>query len=67
MSKTWSVSLDSSRAIASAGPPHPPAFKKIRIGETSLPLKYSAICSVADLVTSTIIISFLKKYIRLFK
>ena len=35
------------------GPPHPPSFKKIRIGVTSLPLKYSAICSVADGVTST--------------
>jgi hypothetical protein len=52
ISKTSSVSFDSSRAIAKLGPPHPPSFKKIRMGETSLPLKYSAICSVADGVTS---------------
>jgi len=44
--------------MASDGPPHPPEFKKIRMGETSLPLKYSAICFVATSVTSTIIFSF---------
>jgi hypothetical protein len=46
--------------MASDGPPHPPEFKKIRMGETSLPLKYSAICFVATSVTSTIMFSFLK-------
>ncbi len=61
ISKTWSPSLDSSRAIASEGPPHPPAFRKIRIGATSLSLKYSAICFEADAVTSTIMFSFSKK------
>jgi len=44
--------------MASDGPPHPPEFKKIRMGETSLPLKYSAICFVATSVTSTIMFSF---------
>jgi len=41
--------------MARDGPPHPPEFKKIRMGETSFPLKYSAICFVAASVTSTII------------
>jgi hypothetical protein len=41
--------------MASDGPPHPPEFKKIRMGEISFPLKYSAICFVAASVTSTII------------
>jgi hypothetical protein len=40
--------------MAKEGPPHPPSFKKIRIGETSRPLKYSLICRVAASVTSTI-------------
>ncbi len=53
ISKTLSVSFDSSRAIAILGPPHPPSFRKIRMGETCFPLKYSAICSVAEGVTST--------------
>jgi hypothetical protein len=48
--------------MASDGPPHPPEFKKIRIGETSLPLKYSAICLVAADVTSTIVFSFFVKF-----
>jgi len=56
MSNTLSRSLGSSRASASDGPPHPPSFKKILIGETVFPLKYSAICCVAEVVTSTILI-----------
>jgi len=47
--------------MARDGPPHPPEFKKIRMGETSFPLKYSAICLVAAPVTSTIIFSFVCK------
>jgi len=47
--------------MASDGPPHPPEFKKIRMGATSFPLKYSAICFVADCVTSTIVFPFFKK------
>jgi hypothetical protein len=49
--------------MARDGPPHPPEFKKIRMGETSLPLKYSAICFVATSVTSTIIFSFIQNNI----
>jgi hypothetical protein len=55
--KTSSVSFGSSRARARDGPPHPPEFRKMRMGLTSLPLKYSAISSVADFVTSSIITS----------
>jgi hypothetical protein len=51
-SKTWSVSFGSSRASARDGPPQPPELRKTRMGETSLPLKYSATCSVAAGVTS---------------
>jgi hypothetical protein len=43
--------------MARDGPPHPPAFIKIRIGVTSLSFKYSAIFSVADFVISSIIFS----------
>lgn len=57
ISKTLSLSLGSSRAIPRDGPPHPPSLRKIRMGVTSLPLKYSVICCVADGVTSTIISS----------
>jgi hypothetical protein len=39
MSYTSSLFFSSSRAIAREGPPHPPEFRNIRIGETSLPLK----------------------------
>jgi hypothetical protein len=53
-----SVSFGSSRAMARDGPPHPPAFKNIRIGVTFLSFKYSAILSVADFVTSSIVSSF---------
>ena len=49
-----SDSLGSSRAIANEGPPHPPSFKKIRIGAASRSLKYSEICWLAASVTSTI-------------
>ena len=49
-----SLSLDSSRAIANEGPPHPPSLRKIRIGTTSRSLKYSEICWLAASVTSTI-------------
>lgn len=49
-----SLSFNSSRVIAREGPPHPPAFKKIRIGDISLSLKYSPICVVAAFVISTI-------------
>jgi len=52
MSKTWSVSFGSSRANAREGPPQPPELRKTRMGEASLPLKYSATCSVAAGVTS---------------
>ena len=62
ISKTLSVSLGSSRAMARDGPPHPPSFKKIRIGLTSL-LKYSAIFSVADFVISSIIFSFYQNHL----
>lgn len=58
ISKDWSVSAGSSRAMASPGPPHPPSFKNMRTGFTSLPLKYSAICWVAACVTSSMISSF---------
>jgi hypothetical protein len=51
--KTSSVSFGSSRARARDGPPQPPEFRKMRMGLTSLFLKYSAISSVADLVTSS--------------
>jgi len=44
ISKTLSSSsFGSSRARASPGPPHPPSFKKILMGDGVLPLKYSAI------------------------
>jgi hypothetical protein len=52
MSNTSSVSFGSSRANAREGPPQPPELRKTRMGEASLPLKYSATCSVADGVTS---------------
>jgi hypothetical protein len=52
MSKTLSVSFGSSRASARDGPPQPPELRKTLMGETSLPLKYSATCSVAAEVTS---------------
>ena len=55
ISYVLSVSLGSSRAMAKEGPPQPPSFKKILMGVTSLSLKYSAICSLADVVTSTIL------------
>jgi hypothetical protein len=58
-----SVSFGSSRAMAREGPPHPPAFKKIRIGVAFLPFKYSAIFSVADFVISSIIFSFYKNHL----
>jgi hypothetical protein len=61
ISKTSSVAFGSSRAMASDGPPHPPEFKNIRMGETSFPLKYSAICFVAASVTSTIVFSFFRE------
>ena len=43
MSKTSSESFGSSRAISKEGPPQPTSLRKIRIGEISLPFKYSAI------------------------
>jgi len=49
--------------MARDGPPHPPAFKKIRIGVAFLPVKYSAIFSVADFVISSIIFSFYKNHL----
>ena len=57
MSKLLSVSFGSSRARFSLGPPHPPVFKNIRIGLSSLPVKYSLSLSVANFVTSSIVTS----------
>jgi hypothetical protein len=45
--------------MAKPGPPQPPSFKKIRMGCTSLSLKYAAICSVAAGVTSSMVSSLL--------
>jgi len=49
------------------GPPHPPAFKNIRIGLTSLSLKYSAIFLTADSETSSIASTPSKKSVWLKK
>jgi hypothetical protein len=46
--------------MAKDGPPQPPSFKKMRMGETFFPLKYSATCSVACFVTSSMVASFVE-------
>jgi hypothetical protein len=65
--KTSSVSFGSSRAMARDGPPHPPELRKMRMGLTSLPLKYSVISSVADFVTSSIVTSSQKNLFYVFR
>ncbi len=59
ISKIVSVFLASSRANANEGPAHPPLVKKTLTGISALPVKYSAICFLADSVTSIIIKSLL--------
>ncbi len=47
ISTVSSLSDGSSRAIASDGPPQPPALRKIRMGEGDEPVKKASICSFA--------------------